>query len=154
MILLFIILSTLTVGLLGKAQKTLFTPNDFKYDPYGYTTNQMAHIFTGIGLVFIPMLIGYFATGELPSRLYSFYMIFFGVCAYQIMQGGKIFDIIEDIVFTAVYGSGTYLYCFHWTTGSRAETDLLYHPPFFVIIYLHIILGANKRKNAANDLDS
>jgi hypothetical protein len=154
LILAFTIISGAIGGLIGKLSRSTFTPDDFKSKWYEWLTNQMAHILLGAFMTIIPMGIGYFATGELPSRIGCFFILLFGFSALEIVQGGKISDIIEDIVFIVVYGSGTILLCFKWTHGSRFEGDLFYFVPCFAFIAIHLILGVHKRNYAINHMDS
>lgn len=86
---------------------TLSTPSKFERDWYGWFTNQMSHMTTGVFGVWIICVISFLAHGDFPEKEGVFYLVLILYGAKEIFadtwQG---WDTIEDILFLVVYGSG------------------------------------------------
>lgn len=67
---------------------SLFAPDDFSGDPYGWLTNQAAHMLLGFGLALWlgAWVMPFFALWEIS----------------QVRRGGGVWDSIEDGIFVAL----------------------------------------------------
>lgn len=125
-------------------------PDDFRFDGYGFTTNQFGHA-AGvgfIGLVYFVTLIWYIIFDEFPPKEY---IALFGGIAYFAFelytQGWKSWDTIEDWWFVNVYGIWASLASFsELEAGSPVVVTNLYAPlPFIGLLAAHLLAGSYVR---------
>jgi hypothetical protein len=123
---------------------SLFEPDDFLDDWYGWLTNQVSHIGVGVKLAFLMCLGAFVVTGELPYRVDVFAVCFLGYVFFELyFQGWQGFDTVDDTVFVVAYGAGAPLYAFHEVNVGSLEvmgvlTDLI---PFFAVATIHLACG-------------
>jgi hypothetical protein len=123
---------------------SLFEPDDFLDDWYGWLTNQVSHIGVGVKLAFLMCLGAFVVTGELPYRVDVFAVCLLGYVFFELyFQGWQGFDTVDDTVFVVAYGAGAPLYAFHEVSVGSLEvmgvlTDLI---PFFAVATIHLACG-------------
>jgi hypothetical protein len=124
-----------------------FKPDDFKNDPYGHWTNQVAHTMQVglIAFVYGVTLIYWWIVGEFPTK---FSIVAFAAVAYAayelIDQGWRGWDTISDWIFVVVYGVAAPVYIFTEVAvgDTRFEGDLLTALPFVLIFTSHLFIGS------------
>lgn len=122
----------------------IFTADDFRDDWYGYLTNQISHIGTGVVTVLLFSVGVLFVFGELPYRFAAWIIIASGYMFYEIRrQKWRGWDTIEDTVFFAGYGAGGVLYSFHEQVAGLGVvcTDVASPLPFLAAASGHLFLG-------------
>ena len=126
----------------------LFTPSDFRYDWYGWVTNQMAHIMAGVIITSLVSYLNFVILGEFALKLHLFMIVaVFFILTQSKSFLTKPFDTFEDLVFILVYGAGTVILLFHETDpGSPIITANIQHiAPVLVLASAHLLWGSVTR---------
>jgi len=127
----------------------IIPPDNFGKDWWRWANSQTAHVFVGIGLVFVTVMVFFGITGELPYRTHVLVTIFIGYAAFKLfLQGWYMGETIEDIVFVVGYGAAGALYGSYELTsgGAKFVTDPVMMLPFFYVYAAHIIALATYRR--------
>lgn len=85
---------------------SIFTPQAFKYDPYGWYTNQNAHFILGLRAYVYLCGLAFIVTGEFPVREYVVLLILVFYAAFEI--GIQRWQGIDTVVDTWFVGLGAY----------------------------------------------
>lgn len=130
---------------------SLFDPDDFTGDWYGWMTNQASHIGLGVLLTFF-LCVGLFLTfGEMPYKIAVLAVIATGYLAFEFgVQRWRGWDTIEDTVFVVGYGASGALVGFSEVTPGSAQlsvnlVDLL---PYFAVASVHLLAGSLYRRQS------
>jgi len=131
-----------------QTQTTIFEPDAFPNDWYGWCTNQISHIFVGLFAVFVLCILAFFVIGEMPHKAAVYSVVLCGYVAFEVIaQGWRGLDTIEDTVFVTAYGAGGILAGF--TEVEAGSTVLAVNIfgllPFFTVAVLHLIFGSLAR---------
>lgn len=92
---------------------SIFTPDNFKNDWYGWITNQWGHALLGqviFGLVMLASL----EIGEFASRLHVWVSItlVYMLWEFATHKKGYWWDSVEDCIFVCLYGAGWIAFAF------------------------------------------
>jgi hypothetical protein len=129
----------------------MFTPDDFKGDPYGHVTNQTSHSFLvgGILLAYLPVMGYFFIAGEFPEKWLIIAWAAVSYAAFElILQGWRGFDTVEDWIFVVIHGTTGFVLTFSEIEpgSTKFHGDLAYAAPFIVLFLTHLAIGAWVRK--------
>lgn len=122
----------------------LFTPDDFKYDWYGYLTNQISHVGLGMFFVWLVCALSFLAIGELPFKIAVFFAMSLLYFSFEmIVQGWRGLDTLEDMAFVVMYGSGGTLLAFsELNIGSTLLVFNMYAPLIIIgLFFCHLAIG-------------
>lgn len=88
--------------------RELFTPDDFKGNPYGELTNQLSHTLLGVLASAIVCFIHTYILGEMPYRAAVFVIVSFGyvLAVEALIQGWRGRDSILDWFFVSAGAAG------------------------------------------------
>lgn len=140
--------------------KELGKADNFRYDWYGYATNQMAHGLFGFLFACFISYGGFLLYGEFcekQSILLTIFCIYALVEFLQINQK-NIWDIVEDTIFFVGYGAGTAILLFSEVEvgSTTVVTDLKTAIYIATLIAVHLSTGIlcraySKSKRGKND---
>lgn len=135
---------------------TIFKPDDFRDDWYGYLTNQFSHLWTGVGIAWLTSVAVYLVANEMPLRTSLFALILMGYLIYEFRrQGWQGWDTIEDAMFVVAYGAGGAVAAFEEVTPGEPllQVHILKPLPFAAAAALHLSIGCAVRvwRKRAND---
>lgn len=132
-------------------QTTIFEPDDFEGDWYGWLTNQVSHTGLGIFAVFFLSLACFLFAGEMPYKVAVYAVILFGYLLFEMVgQGWRGWDSLEDTAFVVAYGAGGVLSSFSEVSpGSPLVSfSVIGAAPFFFIAATHLAAGVIYRRKA------
>lgn len=119
-------------------------PDAFAARPYGWVTNQVAHIALGVAIVTATALVGWGLLREYPYRLEIGLVAVAFVVAFEIgVQGWQGRDTVEDCAFM-LYGIGGSLWAFQEAEAGAVEVDgnPLIVAAFISAAVAHLVWGA------------
>ena len=134
----------------------IFTSSDFRYDWYGFLTNQFSHISMGIYFVWAAAVLSFFAVGSMPFKLPLFFFISGAYFLYEVtFQGWRRWDTIEDTLFITYGQGGTLLAFTEIVVGSPViGFSILKALPILTISTLHLLIGSYIRYRRKDDDNS
>jgi hypothetical protein len=135
----------LVKGVAQKIIKDLSTPDSFRKDWYGWSTNQLAHITLGIILAALISFANFMTIGEFAYKGILFAMVAFLFAAQQGRQWlVKPWDTVEDFIFVVIYGAGTVIVMFDEVSpGSPLiVTNIINIAPICAIVATHLFVGS------------
>lgn len=123
--------------------RSAFVQDDFAGDWYGWLTNQISHMATGILAALVVSTGWYAIAGEFPLKVVAVPLIALAYVVGEVLRGWSGRDSIEDTAFFAVYGSGgAFLVFSEVTPGSTyllvSVSNVM---PILGIVAAHLISG-------------
>ena len=144
------------VGIISELGKA----DNFRYDWYGYATNQMAHGLFGFLFACFVSYAGFLLYGEFCDKEAILGIVFGVYILVEFLQVNQknIWDSIEDTIFFVFYGAGSAILLFSEVEpGSTAvKTDLTNAIYVSLIITIHLLTGIvcrayNKTRQVKDD---
>jgi len=124
---------------------TLFTPDNFKRNWYGWVTNQWAHVMLGQLLFGLAMIASFYAVGEFGNRVNVWLYVAAAYAFWEVITfiPGKFWDAVEDFCFVVVYGAGWLASCFHEVNLGQSGFfgDIFAVLPVIGLFAFHTTLG-------------
>jgi hypothetical protein len=114
--------------------------DNFRHDWYGHLTNQLGHMVLGLAVVAGWCAIGAAWHGEFPAKVVMACTVAAAYLAFELAQGGRLADSIEDTVFV-LWGAGLCLIVFDWYQGWVFTGDLSRLHPWVWICIAQLTLG-------------
>lgn len=129
---------------------SLFTPDDFKNEWYGWATNQWSHVVLG-QVLFGWIMYASLLFGEFAPRLDVLLIVAGIYAAWELFTSNrsKIWDSIEDFIFVVIYGAGWMAAVFTEVAPglSGVYSDALSAIPLFGLFAFHTTVGVLLRWN-------
>lgn len=125
----------------------MFTPDDFRTDPYGHWTNQTSHALqVGMLIMLWGGAVAYFlVVGEFPYKIYFGMVALVVYLAYELLfQGWQGWDTLNDTSFVVGWGVWAPLAVFFEVEqgSSMITADVLDVAPYILGLFAHLSFGA------------
>ncbi len=125
-----------------------FTPDDFRYNWYGYASSQLGHIGLGVAYAWGVAAVTFVVLGEFPSKPQAWLVVAVVYSAFELLwQRWNGLDTVEDIIFLVVYGAGGALTVFSEIEPGNPVLQMhIAAPAYFAIFAVtHLAIGTAYR---------
>jgi hypothetical protein len=124
----------------------MFTPDDFRTDPYGHWTNQTSHALqVGMLIMLWGGAVAYFlGYGEFPDKIYFGISALVVYLAYELLlQGWQGWDTLNDTSFVVGWGVCAPMAVFSEVArgSSMITADVLDMAPYIAGLFAHLSFG-------------